>query len=452
MRWIRIQVLASVLALGSLSGGCSALTDFSPDNRGGDGGANNQNNSNTNGNTNTNTNTNNANAPTFVIDSDSGDVEDGLAVASAPGGRILVVWAARVGTSNNTLTFYGRLYKSDGTADSERFTLWSSPIALLDNLTVTWASDDRVLVAWSGTAIGDTNHTEARIFDGSGTPRSAALRLNEEGITSAVASTASADGQFFVLWNGYHTEGDELRGRFVDADTSEPDTELSITSLPESSRGVVPAIVTMEDGTYYVAWADGSGGDDLNIVAKQLDAAGADSSAVFDVHADDPGDQRAPTIGRLGSGRFLVVWVNEAVGGESAGIQGRVFDGPDSPLYAVREVTETISGMADPWNRGVGLSTTDSGRSLVAWQHQKLDGDSTLYIRGYSSPDSGGAPVPTLDGPSADEPPTCPRVTSIGDAELGYFVVWRRPLGGLAGDQRLYGTLLDPSFNVLPAP
>ena len=139
--------------------------------------------------------------------------------------------------------------------------------------TITALANGRFVVAWTDASQtgGDTSNfaIRAQVFNADGSLSGAEFLVNTTSVgqQDSPTITALADGRFVVGWTdfsqtGGDTSGDAIRAQAFNADGSLSGGEFLVNTTVTSSQSN-PAITSLADGRFMVAWSDFSqtGGD-----------------------------------------------------------------------------------------------------------------------------------------------------------------------------------------------
>ena len=133
-----------------------------------------------------------------------------------------------------------------------------------------------------------------------------------------------------------------------------------------------------EEGDFVVVWSEAT--TDPEVFGRLFDADTAPFGAPFAMNADTAPDREPSAIARDASGRFVIVWAEEA-----AGIRGQRFDSDGTPLGANFQVnTSTSLATASPF-----VASDPSGNFVATWTSGEGDASEAVARRF----DSNGAPL-----------------------------------------------------------
>ena len=238
-------------------------------------------------------------------------------------------------------------------------------------------TNDTTVVAWDQLMVTNirTDAYQRVIYADIVTTSGAIVNTNRIVLSIASDSVSSpsvaalADGGFVIAWqddtnNTVWMQRYDASGNARGTNTQVPAYNLGIQSAP--------AVAGLPDGQYVVAYVDTSdaySGDTSGsaIVARVFNA---DGSAVTDflVNTTSSGNQTEPAIVSLADGRFFVAWVDASgAGGAGTDIRGQLFASNGSGGY-VADGSELLIDTPGGNQDAPSLSVTPDGRILVSWQ------------------------------------------------------------------------------------
>ncbi len=301
--------------------------------------------------------------------------------------------------------------------------------------------DGGFLVAWWQLAGG----VYVRSFDAAGTPRAAAVRLDEGSAIDFLGSDLAADGGggYLAVWveRGIRDGLQACRvfSRPLDAEGVPAGAALEIT-LP-APFAISPRIAASQGG-FLTTWLRGGAGGGDELVVRRLTAVGAPSGDEL-VAVSQPGDLgslEAPSLAVDDQGNAFLLWNQYGVI-EWWALFGRALSS-DGQLGAVIR----ISGARSPYCSSPVLADPEGG-FVVAWEDAiVLDYSRTqeLWLRKFSIdglPSTDARLVSRLDG-TGNTTDRCPTLAIAGDG--GLFLGWSRELAVAGSYETLaFAALLD---------
>jgi hypothetical protein len=193
------------------------------------------------------------------------------------------------------------------------------------------APDGTYLVVWeSATGDGSGSGVFGRRFDRVGTPLGGEFLVNQTttGEQTQPALTVDAAGRFTVAWTGDDGSGGGIFARqFLGGTPLGPEFQVNTyttaaQAAPHASAG--PSGLA-------IAWQSaGQDGDLLGVYGRLFSPAGAPVTDEIPVSNTTAGDQRAPVVAALDSGRYAAAWLSGSA--TTPSVFTRVFQGDGTPL------------------------------------------------------------------------------------------------------------------------
>ena len=252
------------------------------------------------------------------------------------------------GSSNG---IYARTFASDGTPTSGEIAVNVTTLGNQRSPVVAALADGGFAVAWSGRGEGDANGTFARVFDGAGAAVTGEVLVNETTAFAQVYASIAADddGGFAVAWHGNGgSDRKNVLFRHFDGTGSPLSSEVVVN---ETLVGIqkTPSITWSTGselgGHFIVAWSGNGvepllasgveeGADDDGIYARRIDGDGTHLGGEILVNSKIADKQSNPSIIGTEEGGFAVAWVDQSspAPGANFEIAFREFTGDDLPL------------------------------------------------------------------------------------------------------------------------
>ena len=167
------------------------------------------------------------------------------------------------------------------------------------------------IVAWNvGSTVQGRKFTSAGVF---GPPFDIATTT-----LGPVALAADGPGNFVVVWG----QGGMVMARRYGSDTAPLGPAFRIDV---SGSAFLPDVASYGDGRFVVAWQKSIIGIvDVDVLARQFDAAGQPTSAELPVNTITAGSQSRPALATGAGNDFVVVWTSQAPSSNETDIHGRV--------------------------------------------------------------------------------------------------------------------------------
>lgn len=324
----------------------------------------------------------------FHVNTFTANAQSNPSIATLSSGKFIIVWRS-VGQGGETTAnggIYGQIFNADGTASGSEFAI--SPAGNnVNELTpvVSALNNDRFVVAYAQ-ANADTD-VMFRVVEANGTlGTQTAASSSTVGIQSAPAITTLTNGDFVIAWQGTNSNdaGDIFARRFTSSGSAVAGSEIVVNTTTSGAQ-TIAKIAALSDGNYVVTWRDPANGGD--IYARVMGLSGAVSSQIS--VATGAATQTNPTIAALGGGGFIAVW-------QSAGqTEGNVTDtSSQSNIYGQRyNNSGAAQGSNILVNAGVmgnqvtaAVSSLSGGGFAVAWVGDTdPDGSNGLFGRRFNA-------------------------------------------------------------------
>ena len=201
--------------------------------------------------------------------------------------------------------------------------------------------------------------------------------------------------------------------------------DLQVNSYTLGNQ-LYPQIAALDDG-FIVVWRSSlfSGDPDDAIVGRRLDSTGQPVSADFQISGvGTESDLREPSVAALGSGAFVVTWIDTSVI-----LRARLFDSAGSAISGVLTLADIAR---DPDLAAVGASDF-----AVVWYEGTMSGDA-VQVQRYDSTGTAVGAMERADTSSGDLSRT--HIASRGSGE--FVVTWRSSGVGSVG--RLFDSSGSP--------
>jgi Ca2+-binding RTX toxin-like protein len=259
---------------------------------------------------------------------------------------------------------------------------------------VTALADGRFVVVWAdasgvGGSVGDTSGfgIRAQVFNADGSKAGAELRVNTTTAMNQTLPVVTAlnNGGFAVSWTDASASGDDTSGAAVRTQVFRPNGGVvgieSVVNTTTASSQDTPAIATLSDGRYVVAWTDSSqtGGDTDNtaVRARLFSANGQPASSEFLVNTTTAGVQYEAAVTGLSSGGFVVSWTDQSqTGGDQSlyAIRAQIYDNLGNEVGGERLLNATTTGyQSEP----AVAALAQNGEWVAVWTDQSLQGGDT---------------------------------------------------------------------------
>ena len=293
-------------------------------------------------------------------------------VASGANGHLAAVWESP-GQDGSADGIFGRQIGTSGIPGPE-FRVNSFTTSYQRRPAAAVAADGSFVVVWQSYAPEDGSAWGifAQRYASTGVAQGGEFRVNSHTTFSQESPAIAMDpsGSFVVVWQSYGTDGSGwgVFGQRYDAAGTPLGGEFRVNSYTPGLQGE-PSVAMDATGSFVVAWSSVDGGGDVDVAARQFDAAGVPRGADLEVNSYATSSQSRPSIASDAAGDFVVVWRSYQDGSYN-GVFGRRFNDlgqADGPDFAVN--TFTTGSQAYP-----AVASDASGNFVVVWQSDGQDG------------------------------------------------------------------------------
>ena len=395
----------------------------------------------------------------------------GYDVATHKDDSFLIVW------SNGT-HLYGQLYTPSGLPDGSQITISEAAGAKTWPRVATY-NNGRFAVAWETAADGDQD-IMTRIFKKDGTPVSPAeVKANTEdngNETRPVVGAYDNDGAFVVVWEGADPAGRGIYAQFFTGIATPIGTE-KIVNVNTTGNQTDPNVTVLASHDGVIAWRGGDGhvyarkydsagealldskelihndatandqqapraapqaatgyvtvyqtSDDLNdvdVVARRFDLAGAPAGGEFQVNSTDVSYQTSPVVDTDTAGGFVVAWEHLNLTADVEDVIFRRFNADGTPagieVMANQQLTGEQYQPAIAVDRGLGVD----GRFALAWTsfEQNPGNDYDIVARCFGADDAPITDEFVVNTTVANDQVT-PDLAWLADGPARFIVTW----------------------------
>jgi|GEM_PF-1069783 len=241
-------------------------------------------------------------------------------VAHLAGGNNVVIWADRTSTDVK-----GQIIAADGTLKGGAFVVNSTTGNMQYAPGITALANGGFIVTWqdlSGTG-GDTAGwaVRAQLYDAVGSKAGAEFLVNTTTTADQIdpSITALAKGGFVVTWTDTSatlgdTSGTAVKGQVFSSNGAKLGGEFLVNTQTVGNQDH-SAVVALSNGTFVVAWQDGTGSSGgADIKAQMFTATGAKMGGEVLVNSQTSGQQSIPAVTALANGGYAIAWSDSSNG------------------------------------------------------------------------------------------------------------------------------------------
>jgi hypothetical protein len=301
------------------------------------------------------------------------------------------------------------------------------------------APDGRLLVVWVGEQDGGGEGVSGRLYDALGTPQEAEFRVNTFTAPAQFSFPSAASdgrGNFVVVWMNHDQDGSQagIFGQRFGPDGAPQGMEFRVNTYTEGSQ-TTPKVAAAAGGFVVVWRSDGQDGSAGGVFCQRYDAAGAAQGPEFQVHTHTPGPQSYPAVSARPDGQFVVVWESFGQDEDHRGVFGQRFDEGGTPQGGEFPI-HTFTTFAQAYAR---VAHRLDGGFVTVWT---MNDGANFQIFGRTFDPSGDPEGPAFrintDTSGLQDQPAITR-----GSDGGFIVVWTR--NTLGGGADIAGRRLDSS-------
>ena len=407
----------------------------------------------------------------FQVNTTSNGYQEYATVAMDAAGNFMVTWSSW-GQDGDGWGVFAQRYDPQGNPLGKEFQVNTSVVG--DQLYSSVAANPAggFLVTWSSFARdGSGLGILGQLYDAQGNPLGGEFQINSTPGYDAYSTVAANANGYVVTWSnlGHDGSGWGIFARRYDAQGNPLGGEFQVNTWTLGDQEY--SSVAMNDtGAFTITWSS----HELlgwQIEAQRFDPAGNPLGNEFQVNQVTTGDHMYPTIASTAEGGFLITWSSNTtiqdpiatpvLQGQNTlngwnltatsanalsliqpkwNVYAQQYSGDDgSPMGEEFQVNTTMTGD----HRYSSIVSDNTGRFVVAWSGQEVDGTSGVFIErfamGEDNLESGdtGAAASGIDGAPAATSGSARGVapaTALGNAAARPSVVPTAPLASAAVD------------------
>ncbi|MGH7342160.1 MAG: hypothetical protein ACREKH_16845, partial [Candidatus Rokuibacteriota bacterium] len=239
---------------------------------------------------------------------------------------------------------FAQRFDADGSPTGTEFQVNTYTTSYQQDPAVAVAPAGGFLVVWASGPGGSVTDIQGQRYDAGGLPLGGEFLVNSytTGLQFAPAAMSDAAGRFVVVWGSAGSSETDLHGtsiqaRRFDAGGTPVGGQFQVNSYTTGNQ-YQPAIAVDDSGDFVVAWTSEDGTNDAYAVstqAQRFDAGGSAMGAQIQVSFPTADNQRRPQVAREPGGGFVVVWESDgSLGPDVVGtsIQGHRYDASGVPV------------------------------------------------------------------------------------------------------------------------
>ncbi len=316
------------------------------------------------------------------------------AVGRQSDGSFIVVWNS-YGQDGDRWGVFARRYDPSGTALGSEFQVNTYTTHDQAGGAIAMDANDGFVIAWRGFGPTVDTRVSARAFDAQGTPLGDQFAAGKgpnifgQSFPNRVDIAGDGAGKFVAVWEtklGTPDDPDIFAQRFeATGNTVGPAFAVNTYTTDEQ---FAPEVVFGAGGGFFVVWQHITPGGHLpnqNVRARAFSSTGVALGPDFDVGGGEVGQFPGSTVAALGSGNYVVAWVNVRLPSPSGGLKARVY----SPAGVA--LTSEFRIPSDPQDGGTypALAPVAGGDFIVAWRSTTAAGGDASSINARRMSETG---------------------------------------------------------------
>ena len=242
---------------------------------------------------------------------------------------------------------------------------------------IAMASNGNFVAVWTadGNLDGNGKGIFAQRFDAGGNKLGGEVLVNTTTANDQTQASVAMDpnGNYVAVWTSAKQDPDGTDGVYGQLYNSSGLAQGGEFRVNGTTAGVQdnPAVAMDASGNFTVVWTSNQNGN-LDVFARQYNAAGAPLGAEILVNTTLAGGQSEANVAMASTGNFVVVWTADGnLDGNGKGIFAQRFDAVGSKLGGEVRVNTTVAN--DQSQASVAMDP--GGNYVVAWTSDKQDGD-----------------------------------------------------------------------------
>jgi hypothetical protein len=299
-------------------------------------------------------------------------------VAAMADGGWIVTWYGNHSTESGYGVFLQRFDANGATVDGEVH-VNTTTSSNQEYPVVTVLADGGWVVAWDGPGTGDTEGVFLRRYDANGDPVGGETLVNTTttNAQNKPAITTLSDGGWVVAWHGNGTgDSSGVFQKRYDASGNLVAGETLVNSTTTGTQSEA-SITALADGGWVVSWFGQGTGDTVGVYQQQFDEDGIAVGGETLVNTWATNGQNYSSITALSDGGWVVVWASSGQDGSSDGIYAQVYDSDGTTSGTEFRINSTTSGAQSY----PSVTALDDGNFLVTWQSANQDGSGSAVIQ-----------------------------------------------------------------------
>ena len=312
--------------------------------------------------------------PEFRVNSSTTANQFMAEAAMEPDGDFVVVWASQDGSDSG---IFGQRFGSAGARRGGEFLVNGSTFGEQSRPAVTVGRKGEFVVTWQDRAATPDDLVMAQRYapDGVGNGGQTLLAVFAAGVQEGPRMGRAADGRLVVTWTtGDGLDGDRwgIAARRFDRSLNPLGNEFVVNTYSTGDQDRV-ALAVDASGRFVIVWQDnaiGRDGDGTAIFGQRYDASGTPLGGEFLVNASTTGHQHSPAVSVSPAGDVVVCWTTLLSTPTDREVFARRFDASGTPVGGDFRVNSYTTGS----QVDSSIAHDARGNFVVAWQSDGQDG------------------------------------------------------------------------------
>jgi len=233
-------------------------------------------------------------------------------------------------------------------------------------------SSGNFAVCWQDYSVGNGD-TKVQRYNSSGVAQGTEITVvSGAGNQGWPAIAMDSSGDFVVVWQDDAGVGSDIKAQRYDSSGVAQGTEITVVS--DAGNQISPDVAMDSSGNFVVVWQDNASGGDVK--AQRYDSSGVAQGLAMDA-ASGAGIQAFPAIAMAASGNFLIAWADNAAGNYD--IKARKYSSSGDASGSAITVASGTGTQSNP-----AIDTDSFGSFTVAWE-DNASGNYDIKSRRYNS-------------------------------------------------------------------
>jgi type II secretory pathway pseudopilin PulG len=328
----------------------------------------------------------------FIINTNTGGVQQKPDVAVLANGNYVVVWE---GLDANLIGVQAKVISAAGATVVSEFSVNTYTTNNQYDPHVAALSGGEFAISWTSTAQdGSGEGVYMKTYTAAGVVVSAETRVDS--VTTGNQEFSDVvklpGGGFYVFWEYDDSGTDRIYAKRYNASGIVQGGQFMVNTYV-GNYTKDPSAALLGDGNVLVVWHSHAQEVMSGIYGQVLNASGAKVGLEFHINTYTADNQREPSIGLVGSNEVLVAWSDAAQDGDNWGVYGQVLDySTATPTLSGSELH--IASYSTLEQVSVVVHGNGVGKAVVTWSSNGQDGSNFgIYAKEYTCSTGGFTPI-----------------------------------------------------------